>query len=193
MEKCQICNKEPDYQGLVHITIKENEQAKIMCRDCYNKYVSDMFGIDNYKDFEQEVVFEDCDGIERYFQIEKMINPKGIGWAAKEYFDDEKVGYSFEVCQEFEEDTTEAIDRLYKKIENGLSKKFVEKSEFLGREFFTLKNDVAEGRIEWDDNFDGEIPKLIIDGQEFTLNDLGKMMMSCEGWNFRLEIIEPSE
>ena len=193
MEKCQMCGKGPDCKGMVYLAIKENEQPKIMCRDCYNKYVSDMFGIDDYTDFIKEVLFIDCDGIEHCFKIGKMINPMGIRWEAKEYLDDENVGYSFEVCQEFDEDSLSAINRLYKKTENGLSKKFVEKREFFGRELFNLKDNIAEGRIEWDDNFDGEIPKLIIDGQEFSLYDLGKMMMSCEGWNFRLEIIEPSE
>lgn len=193
MGKCQICGKGTDCKGIIHLVTKENEQPKIMCRDCYNKYVSDMFGIDDYKDFIKEAVFIDCDGIEHCFQIEKMINPMGIRWEAKEYLDDENIGYSFEVCQEFDEDSLSAINRLYKKIENGLSKKFIEKREFFGRELFALKDNVAEGRIEWDDNFEGEIPRLIIDGKEFSLYDLGKMMMSCEGWNFRLEIIEPSE
>ncbi len=40
--KVSNMQQQPDYQGLVYITIKENEQAKIMCRDCYNKYVSDI-------------------------------------------------------------------------------------------------------------------------------------------------------
>jgi len=193
MEKCQICGKMPDYQGMVHLTVEENEQPKIMCKDCYNKYITDKLGIDNYTDFEKEIFFADCEGIEHNFKIEKIINPTGMGWEANEYLDDENKGYSFEVLQEFEEDSIDAINRLYKKIENGLSRKFIEKGEFFGREISTLIDNVAEGRIEWDDNFEGEIPKLIIDGQEFTLNDLGKMMMSCEGWNFRLEIIEPTE
>lgn len=193
MERCQICGKRPEYEGMVHLTVGENEPPEIMCKDCYNKYASDMYGIDNYTDFEKEKVFTDCDGIEHSFIIEKTIHPMSIGWEAKEYLGEGKIGYSFEVFQELEESSINAINRLYKKIEKGLSKKFIEKSEFLGREFFTFKDNVAEGRIEWDDNYDGEAPKLVIDGKEFTLHDFGKMMMSCEGWNFRLEIIEPTE
>lgn len=193
MEKCQICGNRPKYQGMVHLTVEGNEPSEIMCKDCYNKYASDMYGIDNYTDFERETVFIDCDGIEHNFKIEKTIHPMSIGWEAKEYLDEETIGYSFEVYQELEESSINAINRLYKKIKKGLSKKFIKKTESFCREFYTLKDNVAEGRIEWDDNFDGEVPKLIIDGQEFTLHDLGKMMMSCEGWNFRLEIIEPTE
>lgn len=193
MQICQICGNRSEYEGTVHLTSEEKEPPKIMCKDCYNKYASDLYGIDNYTDFEKEKVFIDCDGIEHNFNVEKIIHPMSIGWEAKEYLDEGNIGYSFEVYQEVDESSINAINRLYKKIEKGLSKKFIEKTESFGREFCTLKDDVAEGRIEWDDNYDGEVPKFIIDGQEFTLHDLGKMMMSCEGWNFRLEIIEPTE
>ncbi|MGB4439243.1 MAG: hypothetical protein WBJ13_08490, partial [Sedimentibacter sp.] len=62
MEKCQICGKGSDCKGMVYLATKENEQPKIMCRDCYNKYISDIFGIDDYIDFIKEAVFIDCDG-----------------------------------------------------------------------------------------------------------------------------------
>ncbi len=52
---------------------------------------------------------------------------------------------------------------------------------------------VVEGRIEWDDRYDDRTPKFIIDGQEYSLEEIGRMMMSCEGWNFIVEIIEPTE
>jgi hypothetical protein len=51
----------------------------------------------------------------------------------------------------------------------------------------------VEGRIEWDGRYDDRTPKFIIDEQEYTLEELGWMIMPCEGWNFKLEIIEPTE
>jgi CheY-like chemotaxis protein len=55
------------------------------------------------------------------------------------------------------------------------------------------KDNLVEGRIEWDDRYETDMPKFIIDGQEYSLEEFGRMMMSCEGWNFKLEIIEPTE
>lgn len=85
------------------------------------------------------------------------------------------------------------LQELYKRIENGLSRKFIVKEISFGKEFTYLKEDLAEGRIEWDENYEGNTPKFIIDGEEYSLDELGKIMMAYEGWNFKLEIIEPTE
>jgi hypothetical protein len=34
---------------------------------------------------------------------------------------------------------------------------------------------------------------VVVDGKELSWNDLGRMLMSMEGWQFRLEIADPSE
>ena len=35
---------------------------------------------------------------------------------------------------------------------------------------------------------DGRVPLLVIDGQEVAWDELGRMLMSFEGWQFRLAI-----
>ena len=49
------------------------------------------------------------------------------------------------------------------------------------------------GRIEWDDTSDGRVPLLIIDGHEVSWDELGRMLMSFEGWQFRMSIRDQSE
>jgi len=112
-----------------------------------------------------------------------MINPTGICWEAVEFIGENKIGYSFEVHQDFEEDSNDALERLYKKIKKGLSKKFIRKEIIQGQELVSIKGNVVEGRIEGDDRYD-RTPKF---------KEFGRILMSCEGWNFRLEIIEPTE
>jgi len=85
------------------------------------------------------------------------------------------------------------LRRLYKKIRKGLSQKFIKREVFQGHELISFKDNLVEGRIEWDDRYDDRTPKFIIDGQEYSLEGIGRMMTSCEGWNFKLEIIEPTE
>jgi hypothetical protein len=178
---------------MVVLTIKEDEPSQSVCRDCYNEFAANMLGIEDYKDFEKEVTFIDCDGIEHCFQIRKKIHPTGICWEAVEFTGVDKIGYSFEVHQDFEEDSNYALKRLYKKIRKGLSQKFIKREVFQGHELISFKGNIVEGRIEWDDRYDDRTPKFIIDGQEYSLEEFGRMMMSCEGWNFKLEIIEPTE
>jgi hypothetical protein len=37
------------------------------------------------------------------------------------------------------------------------------------------------------------VPLLVIDGREVSWDEMGRMLMSFEGWQFRLEIRDRSE
>src|SRR5664279_1362515 len=52
---------------------------------------------------------------------------------------------------------------------------------------------VVRGKIEWDESAGGSVPLLSIDGREITWQDFGHMLMSFEGWQFKLEIRDNSE
>ena len=183
MNRCQRCGRVPSGFGMVVLSINEDEPSQSLCRDCYKEFAANMLGIEDYKDFEKEVTFIDCDGIEHRFQIGKMINPTGICWEAVEFIGENKIGYSFEVHQDFEKDSNDALERLHKKIRKGLSKKFIRKEMFQGQELISIKENIVEGRIEWDDRYSDRTPKFIIDGQEYSLEEFGRILMSCEGWN----------
>ena len=49
------------------------------------------------------------------------------------------------------------------------------------------------GLVEWDDASDGRVPLLLIDGREITWEEFGRMLMSFEGWQFKLEMRDISE
>jgi hypothetical protein len=40
---------------------------------------------------------------------------------------------------------------------------------------------------------DGRVPLLVIDGREITWEEFGRMLMTFEGWQFKLEIRDMSE
>lgn len=193
MDKCQWCSKKSDEYGMVALTLNENEPSISICNKCFNEYMADMLDVTDYDGFKKEVTFVDCDKIEHIFQIIKRITPVGVLWEAIEFLDEERIGYIFKMHQDFEDNPMKVLEELYKRIENGLSRKFIEKEISLGKEFSYLKEDMAEGRIEWDENYEGNIPKFNIDGEEYSLEELGRIMMAYEGWNFKLEITEPTE
>lgn len=193
MNKCQWCSKKNDEYAMVSLSLNKNEQSILLCNKCYNEYMANTLDIADYDDFEREIVFKDCDNVEHTFHIVKRINPVGVLWEGIEFLDGDEIGYLFQVNQDFEDNPSEILKILYKKIEDGLSRKFVEKQMLYGKEHYSLKDDRVEGRIEWDEIHEGNIPKFIIDGEEYSLDEIGKMLMSYEGWNFKLEIIEPTE
>jgi hypothetical protein len=45
-------------------------------------------------------------------------------------------------------------------------------------------------RIEWDESQDGHFPLVVVRRKEVSWNDLGQMLMSMEGWQFRLDIAD---
>jgi len=40
---------------------------------------------------------------------------------------------------------------------------------------------------------DGRAPLLVIDGREVTWDEFGRMLMSFEGWQFKLNLEDKSE
>ena len=51
----------------------------------------------------------------------------------------------------------------------------------------------VRGRIMWDEAEEGRVPRLVIDGREITWSEFGRMLMTFEGWQFKLEIRNQSE
>ena len=52
---------------------------------------------------------------------------------------------------------------------------------------------MVRGRIEWDDDRGGRVPLLVIDGREIDWDEFGRMLMSFEGSQFKLNIADKSE
>ncbi len=53
--------------------------------------------------------------------------------------------------------------------------------------------DSVVGRLEWDDAEDGEVPLVVIDGEEMSWADFGRMLMTFEGFQFKMKIGELSD
>lgn len=49
------------------------------------------------------------------------------------------------------------------------------------------------GRIECDEASDGRPRLLVIDGREIDWRQFGRMLMTYEGWQFKLTIADKSE
>ena len=52
---------------------------------------------------------------------------------------------------------------------------------------------IIKGQIEWDAAQEGHVPLLIIDGREITWEEFGRMLMTFEGFQFKLNICDKSE
>lgn len=82
------------------------------------------------------------------------------------------------------------VGRLIDKIRRALSLRHIVDGE-LGPQI--ADHGLVRGTIEWDKARDGSVPLLIIDGREITWDELGRMLMTYEGWQFKLDIRDKSE
>ncbi len=135
------------------------------------------------------ITLRDCEGKPHEFHFFTHLAPSGLAINARKMIGAGQAGYSFSVHGPHGCSQEDLILDLYEKMKRGLSKKYLKKY----RMQCVIKDRRAAGRIEWDDDYGGDIPKLVIDGRVVTWSEFGKMFMSFEGWQFRLDMIDPSE
>lgn len=186
--KCNHCNKKM-LSGESGICTEVKGKQIHLCGPCWNKIVSEDMGFD-FKTIElKPITLRDCKRKPHEFHFfTHMISP-WLSIKAYEVINGKREGYEFSVSASHDCDQSNLILDLYEKMKRGLSKKYLKKYD-IGT---GIKDKCVVGRVEWDDDYGGEIPKLCIDGEQVTWNEFGKMLMSFEGWQFKLDMIDPSD
>ena len=112
------------------------------------------------------------------FAHPRLFGP-GVAVDAFELRDGSPGGYHFQIIGDPAEDLLVLLGRLIAKIRRALSvEHFVDGESGLQ----IGDNRVVQGMVESDRDYDGRTPLLIIDGREVTWRQLGRMLMSFEGF-----------
>jgi hypothetical protein len=133
----------------------------------------------------QPVTVTDTGGVEHTFQFRSMLVATGHALYAREALPAGREGYEFAVLGDFEAHAWDLFRVLYDKIRRELSVRHVERGELGWRVTGAHR---LVGRICWDPDCDGEVPLLVIDGRAFTWDEVGRMLMSFEGFTLRAQI-----
>jgi hypothetical protein len=162
-----------------------------ICSRCFNTEVAKSDGLDKFEHVRFDPVeLADCTGKAHVFHFRTRLFGPGIALDAFELRDGNPGGYQFQVIGEPEEGLLPLLGRLIDKIRRALSKVHIGDGEFGLR---ITDHRVVRGMIGWDEAQDGRVPLLSVDGREITWDELGRMLMSYEGWQFKLEIRDKSE
>jgi len=125
-------------------------------------------------------VVTDVDGVRHRFEIRSRLVPTGHAMSAREVSKpDTRGGYRFEILGDFETDAQDLFKLLHERIRHGLSVRHVEETEH-GWQLTQAHR--LSGVIEWDPDTEGALPLLIVDGRTFTWDQIGRMMMTFEGF-----------
>ncbi len=58
---------------------------------------------------------------------------------------------------------------------------------------YRIAENVVRGHITWDEDMNGEVPCLVIDGEEISWHEFGRMLMTFEGFLFKIDLFEGNE
>jgi hypothetical protein len=170
----------------VKVHFKMDEITKHLCNDCYNELMSEELEV-NIEPLIETFSLKDYQGISRTFNVERRLHTIGIYMEASENIE---FGYKFAVYGELDCNQIELLHKLIEKTRRGLGEQQVETKVFPNEQSYkSILNDQFTGIIEYDETSDGT-PLVIIDGKPFTWEQVGKMVMSYEGFQIRVRMYD---
>lgn len=149
------------------------------CHACFNRDMSDRLGVAFDHTLLQPIVIADADGVPHTFQIRSMLVATGHEMEALEMTNDRQLGYCFRLLGDLEADAWELFRDLYANMRREMARRHVERTQF-GWQLTSDQHLV--GRIEWDSDTNGALPLIVIDGKPFTWEQVGRMLMTFEGF-----------
>ena len=104
------------------------------------------------------------------------------------------VGYRFQLVAEPGEERFSQLGRLVQKIRHSLATRYLEDSAH----GLQIKDMEVRGHIEADMSDEGNlfalrVPMLTIDGRDVSWEEFGLMLMTFEGFQFKLKIVDPAD
>ncbi len=161
-----------------------------LCSRCFNAEVARLNGLEEFDNFRLEPVgITDCAGETHQFHFRTRLFGSGVALDAFELREGNPAGYRFQIVGDPQDDSFALLGRLIQKIRRTLSVKHLE-DDGIG---LHIADQTVRGRIEWDDSQDGHVPLIVVDGREISWEEFGRMLMTFEGWQFKLEIFDPSD
>lgn len=187
--QCEGCGESTASYDIVHYG-SMNKGYRKLCTRCFNAEVAKVAGLDEFENIPLEPVgITDCLGEVHQFHFRTRLMGNVVALDAFELREGNPAGYQFQMVGDPEDDLFVLLGRLIQKIRRALSIKHITD----GGHGIQIADQIVRGRIEWDESEDGHVPLVVVDGREISWEEFGRMLMSCEGWQFKLEIHDPSD
>ena len=187
--RCETCGElTPSYDIVNSGSIEKGYRQ--LCGGCFNTEVAEQSGLTGFQHVRFDPVVLKGNAGRRYeFHFRTHLFVTGVAIDAFELRNGEPAGYHFKIIGDPEEDLLALLARLIDKMRRALSMKHLKSSD-LGLQ---ISDQVVRGRIEWDPERDGRVPLVVIDGREIDWEEFGRMLMTFEGFQFKLNIADLSE
>lgn len=186
---CDTCKQAiATYDGIHYGSIERGYRE--LCSRCFNEEVARTGGLDfQHVEFEP-IEMRDAAGAPHVFYFRVHLLGDRVSLEAFELEDGAPGGYQFQVLGDAEADLFGLLGQLIERMRRALAVHHLKEEKRFG---LTIADCLVRGRITCDSEEDGRVPLLVIDGREVTWEQFGRMLMSFEGWQFKLEIRDRSE
>lgn len=138
-----------------------------LCTRCFNAEVAELRGLDDFENIRLEPIgLTDCASEEHQFHFQTRLLGGIVSLEAFEPREGNPAGYTFQLSGKPEEDLFALLGPLIQRIRKALSVKHIED----GPHGLQIVDDTVRGRIEWDEDEDGRVPLMVVDGREISPN-----------------------
>ncbi len=187
--QCEGCGEStPDYDIVSYGTTGQGYRQ--LCSGCFNAEMARHTGHAGFANASFEPIgMVDRAGERHEFHFQTRLLGDVVALDAFELRDGDPAGYRFQVVGHPDDDVLVLLGRLIEKMRRALSVQHLTEGEY----GLQIADRTVLGRIEWDDSEVERTPLIVVDGREISWEDFGRMLMTFEGWQFKLEICDPSE
>jgi hypothetical protein len=187
--RCEACGAATaDYEG---VNFSRREERRFLCNRCFNEAIAKDSGVDFHHLSFDPITLKDRNNKNHTFHFQTRLLGDHVTIEALEIQKDKPKGHEFSISGGAEDDLFALFAKLVARIRRELQRKHIERGDLT--RYQITGGDTLRGRITWDDDTNGEVPCLVIDGKELSWHEVGRMLMTYEGFHFKLEIFEGSE
>ncbi len=137
----------------------------------------------------QPIDMADVSGVSHRFHFLLRLLGDRVSLEAFELDENGPGGYRFQVLGDAEADPFALLGQLTERMRRALARRHLTSEG--GR--LSIAHFLVRGRLDWDAASQGGAPVVVIDGQPVTWEQFGRLLMSFEGWQLKLDIRDPSE
>jgi hypothetical protein len=187
---CETCHQPTAAHDVVNYGSIEGGYRRL-CGRCFNLSAASRLGL---KDFGhvgfEPVCMVDARGGEHEFHFRTRLIGPGMALDAFELLNGIPGGYRFQAIGEVEDDPLALLSGLISRMRRSLSLTHFEDT---GHGPQVSDRLTLRGIVDSDPDNDARLPLVVVDGREFTWEELGRMVATFEGWQFKLEFRDLSE
>lgn len=188
---CDRCSADVPRYDITHYGNAEQGYREL-CSRCFSAEVAKVSGINDFDTVRFEPIgLADCAGKLHQFHFVTRLLGNMVTLDAFELQDGNPTGYQFQLIGDPEEDPFDLLGRMIGRIRKTLS--IIHIANNADGHGLQIAEQTVRGRIERGDTENIHPPIVVVDGQEISWAELGRMVSAFEGWQFKLEILDRSD